>query len=63
MKVLSMSGYTENVIAHHGVLDVGVEFIQKPFRLQTLAARVRETLDDGEHGLQRPPPSVPALVP
>jgi DNA-binding response OmpR family regulator len=52
MKVLSMSGYTENVIAHHEVLDAGVEFIQKPFRVQTLAARVRETLDEGEHGLQ-----------
>jgi PAS domain S-box-containing protein len=42
---LFMSGYTANVIAHHGVLDEGVHFIQKPFTLQPLAAKIREALD------------------
>jgi PAS domain S-box-containing protein len=40
-----MSGYTADVIAHHGVLDAGVSFIQKPFSVKDLAAKVRETLD------------------
>ncbi len=48
LKVLFMSGYTANVIAHHGVLDEGVHFIQKPFSHRDLAARVRETLDRRE---------------
>ncbi len=45
LKRLFMSGYMGNVIAHHGVLDEGVHFIQKPFSMQTLAAKVREVLD------------------
>jgi len=45
---LFMSGYTSNVIAHHGVLDEGVHFIQKPFSRQGLAAKVREALDSGQ---------------
>ena len=45
LKLLFMSGYTANVIAHHGVLDEGVHFIQKPFALKDLAAQVREALD------------------
>ncbi len=44
LKVLYMSGYSEDVIAHRGVLDEGVRFIQKPFSVQGLAARVREAL-------------------
>jgi CheY-like chemotaxis protein len=44
---LFMSGYTADVIAHHGVLDEGVYFIQKPFAMKELAAKVRETLDAG----------------
>ena len=39
-----MSGYTANVIAHHSVLDAGVHFIQKPFSVDDLAAKIREAL-------------------
>ena len=45
LKVLFMSGYSEEAIVHHGVLDQGIAFIQKPFDAQTLAARVRQALD------------------
>ena len=45
MKRLYMSGYTADAIAHHGVLDKGVHFIQKPFSLPNLASKVREVLD------------------
>jgi FixJ family two-component response regulator len=43
-KCLFMSGYTANVIAHHGVLDEGVFFIQKPFSMKDLAAAIQQTL-------------------
>jgi PAS domain S-box-containing protein len=46
LKCLFMSGYTANVIAHHGVLDDGVQFLQKPFSMQDLADKVREVLDE-----------------
>jgi PAS domain S-box-containing protein len=42
---LFMSGYTANVIAHRGVLDEGICFIQKPFSSKELAAKVREALE------------------
>ena len=45
MKVLFASGYTANVIVHHGVLKEGVEFIAKPYTHGLLARRVREVLD------------------
>jgi len=48
LKVLFMSGYTANVIAHHGVLDEGVHFIQKPFSKQELAEGIRRALGPGE---------------
>jgi YesN/AraC family two-component response regulator len=44
LKCLFMSGYTANVIAHHGVLDQGVHFIQKPFTRKEIAAKVRQAL-------------------
>jgi PAS domain S-box-containing protein len=45
IKVLYMSGYTENVIAQHGVMEEGIALIQKPFSIKTLAAKVREVLN------------------
>jgi DNA-binding response OmpR family regulator len=45
MKCLFMSGYTSDVIVHHGVLDEGVQFIPKPFSIKVLAVKVREVLD------------------
>jgi PAS domain S-box-containing protein len=45
LKVLFMSGYTANVIAHHGVLEEGVHFIQKPFTINDLAEKIRKTLE------------------
>jgi two-component system, cell cycle sensor histidine kinase and response regulator CckA len=44
IKCLFMSGYTENAIAHHGVLEEGVHFLAKPFSLESLASRLREAL-------------------
>ncbi len=45
MKVLFMSGYPDDVIADHGVLDAGTAFIQKPFAPDVLARKVRDVLD------------------
>jgi two-component system cell cycle sensor histidine kinase/response regulator CckA len=45
LKVLFMSGYSGTVIAHHGVLDEGMQFIQKPFTASALSAKIRLVLD------------------
>jgi DNA-binding NtrC family response regulator len=44
LRILFMSGYTADVIAHHGVLDEGINFLQKPFSIQKLAESVRKAL-------------------
>lgn len=46
LKILFMSGYTANVIAHHGVLEKGINFIPKPLSRQVLATKVREALEE-----------------
>ena len=46
LKVIYMSGYTDNVIVHHGVLDKGVQFIQKPFSTHSLISKVREVINN-----------------
>ena len=48
IKVLFMSGYTANVVAHHNVLEAGVCFLQKPFSIKDLAVKVREALDNAK---------------
>jgi two-component system cell cycle sensor histidine kinase/response regulator CckA len=45
LKVIYMSGYTDEAIVHHGVLDAGIAFLQKPFSSDTLAHKLREVLD------------------
>ena len=46
VKVIYVSGYTDNHIVHNGLLDEDVNFIHKPYSVTTLAAKVREVLDN-----------------
>jgi PAS domain S-box-containing protein len=48
IKCLFMSGYTSDVIAHHGILDDDIQFIQKPFSIEDLSAKTRNVLDMGK---------------
>ncbi len=53
VRILFVSGYASNVIAHHGVLDEGVEFLEKPFSRGRLLRRVREVLEPRRQELAR----------
>jgi CheY-like chemotaxis protein len=44
LKVIYMSGYTDNSIVHHGILEKGIHYIQKPFTIERLARKIREVL-------------------
>lgn len=54
MRVLYMSGYTDNAIVQHGILEAGIEYLQKPLVPDVLARRVREVLDGPPRRTQRP---------
>jgi two-component system cell cycle sensor histidine kinase/response regulator CckA len=45
LKVIYMSGYTDEAIVHHGILDPGIAFLHKPFTSETLGGKIREVLD------------------
>jgi signal transduction histidine kinase/DNA-binding response OmpR family regulator len=52
IKVIFMSGYTDDVLANHGVLAEGITLLNKPIKSNVLAIKIREVLDSGLHELQ-----------
>ena len=49
IKALFVSGYTDNAIVHHGILDSNIAFLQKPFTADGLARKVREVINSPRH--------------
>ena len=49
MKVLYVSGYSDNDLGEHGVLDNRIDLLQKPFTPQTLARKIRDVIEERTH--------------
>jgi DNA-binding NtrC family response regulator len=62
VKVLFMSGYTDDALAHHGVLEPELSFLEKPFSPVRLARKVREVID-GPKGRTQSPTKLNGRVP
>jgi CheY-like chemotaxis protein len=52
LRIIFMSGYSEQVLMQDGQLDPRIEYLQKPFTLQTLRTRLLQVLGDGERAMQ-----------
>lgn len=59
MKVLYVSGFTDDVIVHHGVVESSAAFLQKPFQPAELTRKVRALLDGDKSGCTHPRPGHP----
>ncbi|MFZ5451400.1 MAG: ATP-binding protein [Thermodesulfobacteriota bacterium] len=57
LQVIFMSGYTENAVVHHGVLDSGLTFIHKPFKFDILLQKIRQVLDTASFSPSEASPS------